>query len=88
LLSGSDIIAAKAWASRRPTHAPEPTDLHLSFLRASEDEEAARANAERRRLEDEAAAQEERQKAIEERVRRPGRERNESSHGAQRQPPR
>jgi hypothetical protein len=48
LLSGSDIAAAKAWVARRPKDAPEPTDLHLAFLRASEDEEAARANAERR----------------------------------------
>jgi hypothetical protein len=67
LLSGSDIVAAKAWAAHRPKDAPEPTDVHLAFLRASEDEEAARANAERRRLEDMAAAQKERQKAIEER---------------------
>jgi hypothetical protein len=67
LLSGEDIAAAKAWAARRPKDAPEPTELHLAYLRASEDEDAARANAERRRLEEIAAAQEERQKAIEER---------------------
>jgi hypothetical protein len=67
LLSGEDIAAAKAWAARRPKDAPSPTELHLAFLRASEDEEAARAGAERRRLDEMAAAQEERQKAIEER---------------------
>jgi hypothetical protein len=50
LLSGGDITAAKAWAARRPKDAPEPTELHLAFLRASEDEETARASAERRRL--------------------------------------
>ena len=33
LLSGSDITAAKAWVARRPKGAPEPTALHLDFLR-------------------------------------------------------
>jgi TIR domain len=67
LLTGEDIAAARAWAARRPKGAPEPTELHLAFLRASEDEDSARVNAERRRLEEMAAAQEERQRAIEER---------------------
>jgi hypothetical protein len=67
LLSGSDISAAKAWTARRPKGAPEPTALHFDFLRASEHEEAARASAERKRLEEMAAAQAERQAAIEER---------------------
>jgi hypothetical protein len=67
LLSGSDISAAKAWAARRPRDAPEPTALHLDFLRASEHEEAVRVSAERKRLDEMAAAQAERQAAIEER---------------------
>jgi len=67
LLSGSDIIAAKAWTARRPKGAPEATALHLDFLRASEHEEVARASTERKRLEEMAAAQAARQAAIEER---------------------
>jgi hypothetical protein len=38
-LSGGDITAAKAWALRRPKDAPEPTVLHLDFIRASEEAE-------------------------------------------------
>jgi WD40 repeat protein len=64
LLSGSDIVQAKAWAARRPKGAPEPTAMHLDFIRASEEEEAGRASAERKRLEDMAAAQSERAKAL------------------------
>ena len=37
LLSGNDILDAKAWAARRPKGAPEPTALHLDFIRASEE---------------------------------------------------
>jgi hypothetical protein len=40
LLSGDDITAAKAWVARRPKDAPEPTSLHLDFIKASEDAEA------------------------------------------------
>jgi len=36
LLSGDDIAEAKAWAVCRPKNAPEPTALHLDFIRASE----------------------------------------------------
>ena len=64
LLSGSDIAQAKAWAARRPKGAPEPTAIHLDFIRASEDEEASRASSERKRLEDMAAAQDERARAL------------------------
>jgi hypothetical protein len=45
LLSGNDILDAKAWAARRPKSAPEPTTLHLEFIRASEKEAAARLSA-------------------------------------------
>jgi hypothetical protein len=52
LLSGTDIGLAKAWAARRPKDAPAPTSLHLDFIRASEEAEAARADAARRDLEE------------------------------------
>ncbi len=51
LRSGGDIAAAEAWLARRPPKAPEPTQLHLDFIRASEDARTARESAERRRLE-------------------------------------
>jgi WD40 repeat protein len=52
LLSGDDIASAKAWAARRPKDAPEPTELHLDFVRASENFETERQSEERRRLEE------------------------------------
>ena len=60
LLSGGDIAAAKAWAARRPKDAPEPTALHLDFIKASEaweatqESEELRRHAERERLKREA----------------------------------
>jgi WD40 repeat protein len=57
LLSGDDIAAAKAWAARRPKDAPEPTSLHLDFIKASEQAEDARLTAERQQLAEIAAAQ-------------------------------
>ena len=56
LLSGDDIAEAKAWVARRPKGAPEPTTLHLEFIRASEEEAAARLNEQRKQLEAVAAA--------------------------------
>jgi hypothetical protein len=64
LLSGSDIAAAKAWVSRKPPKAPEPTSLHLDFIHASEDARTLRESAERQRLDDMAAAQAAREKAL------------------------
>jgi WD40 repeat protein len=64
MLSGSDIAAAKAWVSARPTSAPAPTELHLEYLRASELDEDARQNAERQKLEEIATAQTERGRAL------------------------
>jgi hypothetical protein len=64
LLSGSDIGAAKAWALRRPKGAPEPTSLHIDFIRASEEAEDERLREQRKRLEEMATAQEERAKAL------------------------
>jgi TPR repeat protein len=64
LLSGDDIAEAKAWVARRPKGAPEPTTLHLDFIRASEEEATARLSEQRKQLEAVAAAQAEREKAL------------------------
>ena len=64
LLSGNDILEAKAWVARRPKSAPEPTPLHLDFIRASEEEAEARLSEQRKQLEAMAAAQTEREKAL------------------------
>jgi TPR repeat protein len=64
LLSGDDIAEAKAWVARRPKNAPEPTALHLEFIRASEQEAAARLSEQRKQLEAMAAAQAEREMAL------------------------
>src|SRR5215813_9055532 len=66
LLSRDDIAEAKDWAARRPKSAPEPTSLHLDFIRASEEEAEARSSAQRKQLEAMAAAQAECQKALHE----------------------
>jgi hypothetical protein len=55
LLSGSDIVAAKAWAAQRPKDAPEPTALHVEFIRASEEAQDARLAVQRRQLEESAS---------------------------------
>src|SRR5262249_46622088 len=67
LLSGDDIAEAKAWVARRPKGAPEPTALHLDFIRASEEEAEARSSAQRKQLEAMAAAQAGRETALAER---------------------
>jgi TIR domain/Sel1 repeat len=67
LLSGDDILDAKAWVARRPKGAPEPTALQLDFIRASEDEAEARLSEQRKQLEAVAAAQAERETALHER---------------------
>jgi TPR repeat protein len=64
LLSGDDISDAKTWVARRPKSAPDPTALHLDFIRASEEEAEARSNAQRKQLEEMAAAQAEREAAL------------------------
>src|SRR5262249_10794000 len=55
-----------AWAAQRPKGAPAPTELHLEYIRVSEQEEARRASAERKSLEEMAAAQNERANALRE----------------------
>ena len=64
MLSGADIAAAKEWAARRPREAPEITELHLEYIRASEQEETDRTNAERQRLKEIALAQDAREEAL------------------------
>jgi formylglycine-generating enzyme required for sulfatase activity len=64
LLSGDDIAEAKVWEVRRPKSAPEPTSLHLDFIRASEEEAEARSSAQRKQLEAMAAAQADRETAL------------------------
>jgi TPR repeat protein len=64
LLYGSDVPEATTWAARRPKSAPEPTALHLDFIRASEEEAEARLSEQRKQLEAMAAAQAEREKAL------------------------
>src|SRR5262249_44638101 len=64
--SGDDIAEAKAWAARRPKNAPEPTALHLDFFRAREEEAETRLSAQRKQLEEMAAAQAEREMALHE----------------------
>jgi TPR repeat protein len=64
LLSGSDIADAKDWAARRPKDAPPPTNLHLDYIKVSEEQETARSSAQRQQLEMVALAQEERAKAL------------------------
>ena len=66
-LSGQDIASAKAWVANRPKDAPVPTDLHMAFIKASEEAEDARIKAERNRLAEIAQAQQERAKALAER---------------------
>ncbi len=64
LFRGDELAAAKAWLASPPQYAPEPTLLHHEFIKAGEDAEAARQSAERQRLEQTAAAQGEREKAL------------------------
>jgi TIR domain len=80
LVRGSELRACHVWRDRRPTNAPELTALQRTFLVASEDAEAARTSAERKRLDDIAAAQADRQTALDEReaaVQREAQERKE-----------
>jgi TIR domain/Caspase domain len=67
LLRGVDIEAARMWAGSRPKNAPEPTDLHLDYIKASEHAESLRANAEQTRFEEMAMAQQARADALAER---------------------
>jgi WD40 repeat protein len=67
LLFGDSIAGAKAWAARRPKEAPEPTALHYDYIRASEEAETRRQDADRQQLERMAEAQDDRAQALAER---------------------
>lgn len=64
LLSGNDVAAAKQWIANRPSNAASPTNLHIEFVRASEEEEARRQNANEKRLREIAEAQAAREAAL------------------------
>ena len=64
LLSGPDIVAAKNWAANHPKDAPEVTELHLEFFKASEVAEAAETSRERQQLADIEAAHKAREEAL------------------------
>ena len=64
LLRGDDLDAAKAWIVKRRAEAPEITNLQHEFVGASEKAEDARLIAQRKQLEEIAAAQEARAKAL------------------------
>jgi len=64
LWRGDELAAGKIWLAAQPQYASEPTLLHHEFIKAAEDAEAARTSAERQRLDQMAAAQDEREKAL------------------------
>lgn len=51
LLTGEDIATAKAWLDKKPQYAPDPTELHRDFIKASAEAESDRLSAERQRAE-------------------------------------
>ena len=64
LLRGDELDAAKMWAAKRRPEAPEITSLQQAFISASQKAEDAHLIAERKQLEEMAAAQDERAKAL------------------------
>src|SRR5262245_29093340 len=52
LLSGKDISDAKNWIARRPRNAPEPTTLHLDFVKVSESWDVEQQGERQRQLEE------------------------------------
>jgi formylglycine-generating enzyme required for sulfatase activity len=64
LMRGEELVAASDWLKAQPKFAQEPTQLMHEYIRASEIEETARESNERLRLDQMAAAQEEREKAF------------------------
>jgi WD40 repeat protein len=50
LFRGDELATAKAWLASPPEYAPEPTLLHLDFIKASEVAELARTSQERQQL--------------------------------------
>lgn len=67
LLRGADIEAARRWAAERPKDAPPLTELQLALIAESEAARQRHEDQERQRLQEMAAAQEERARALDER---------------------
>lgn len=68
LLAGPDVATARVWLTHRPKNAPEPTGLHLDFIRASEVENNRLQNAEAQRLRELLDAQSAREAAFAEKA--------------------
>lgn len=64
LLRGSELSAAKVWLGAWNAPAPEPTELHRSLIGESEAQEENFLGAERKRLEEIASAQAEKEKTL------------------------
>jgi hypothetical protein len=64
LLRGDDLDAAKTWVAKRRPEAPEITNRQHEYISASEKAEEARLIAQRKQLEEMAAAQDARAKAL------------------------
>lgn len=67
LLRGPDITTAKEWVANRPKDAPESTELQHAFIEASEQIAAEQADTERQRLQEMAAAQTSKARALDDR---------------------
>jgi formylglycine-generating enzyme required for sulfatase activity len=65
LFRGAELEAAVHWLKAQPKFAQEATLLHHEFIKAGQDAEAARTTVERQRLDQMAAAQAEREAALE-----------------------
>jgi len=74
LLAGPDVATARVWLTHRPKNAPEPTGLHLDFIRASEVENNRLQNAEAQRLRELLEAQSAREAAFAEKAHAQARE--------------
>ena len=68
LFRGDELVAAKAWLVATPRFAPEPTLLQHAFIKASEEDDAARTSADRVRLDEMRAALAREQSANDERT--------------------
>jgi WD40 repeat protein len=64
LLRGDELEDAERWLERKPSNAPEPTELLRAFLTESRRAELARLDKERQQIEEIAAAQAAREEAL------------------------
>lgn len=63
---GEELQRLQTWAATRPSGAPDLTEAQIAFIQACEADEAARENAERKRLVEMRLAQEAREAALKE----------------------